>query len=200
MKLNIIAYIVIVVLIVVILLQNNCSGPSVSIKETRDTVVVYIVVHDTINGKISPPKIIKDTVWLDSPENTPDTTYFGLLRQYQKLGNRLFEKKTYNTPFQIGDYGTITVNDTIKGNALIGSSIITDLNIPVTTITVEKEAPIKRQFYVGLSITGTKLSPIKGIYGEGLFKTKKDKLYGIGIGWNGEIAYKGSLYWPLKFK
>ena len=199
MKLNIIAYLTIAILIFIILLQNQCSGPKTPPKETRDTVIVYKHTVDTIPGKTVylKGKSIKDTVWLK--ENKPDTTYKGLLQQYTLLGNNHFEQRVFKTDFPIADYGSVTVYDTIKANLLIGSSIITDLNIPVTTITIEKEAPLKTKLYYGITLTGTKTLPINGIFGDLLLQTKKEKIYSLGVGWNGEVTYKGSIYWPLKF-
>jgi len=201
MKLNLIAYITIALLICVILLQNKCSSPTPP-KETRDTVVVYKTIHDTILGEIVylKGKTVKDTVWLTSEENKPDSTYEGLLKQYNFLGNKYYEKRVFKTDFPIADYGSVTVYDTIKANSLIGSSIITDLNIPITTITVTKEAPIKRQLYVGFSLTGNSPAPINGVYVDVIFRTKKDRLYGVSMGYNGEPIYKISLLWPLKIK
>jgi len=182
-----IAYIVIGVFLLIILLQNQCSGPKTPPKEIRDTVIVYEIIRDTIPGEpiYLKGKTVRDTVWLT--ENKPDSTYNGLLSQYKTLGNSHFEKRLFKTDFPIS-------------NSLIGSSIVTNLNIPTTTITVEKEAPLKTKLYYGITLTGIKPQPINGVYGDLLLKTKKEKIYGLGVGWNGEIIYKGSIYWPLKFK
>lgn len=193
-------YFIISVLLVIILLQNQCDGPKTPPKEIRDTVIVYEHIRDTIKGETVylKGKTLKDTVWLT--ENKPDSTYNGLLKQYTTLGNNHFEKRIFKSNFSIADYGTITVYDTIRANSLTGNSIVTDLNIPVTTITVEKEAPLKTRLYYGITLTGTKSLSVNGIYGDILLKTKKEKIYNFGIGWSGEVTYKGGIYWPLTFK
>lgn len=197
---KIIPYITIVVLICVILLQNKCSSP-IPPKETRDTVIVYKTVHDTIPGK---PKLvaakIDTTIWMKKSDYKPDTTYKGLLKQYNFLGNKHFATNSFKTDFIIGDYGTVSVIDTVKENWLVSSVIQTDLKIPTTTITVTKESPPKRQIYAGFSATGNTSLPINGIYGDVMLKTKKDRLYGVSMGFNGEPVYKVSLLWPLKIK
>lgn len=194
-----IPYIVALILLIIILLQNKSCKTS-PVKETRDTVIVYIHIHDTVPGKTIYIKSEPDTVWLTKTEYKPDSTYNGLLKQYTFLGNNYFEKRLFNTTFQIADYGTVSVTDTIRENKLIGSSLITELNIPVTTITVEKESPPKTRLYFGISVTGTKTFPIRGIYGDGLLKTKNERIYGFGVGYDGELVYKGTLLWPLRFK
>lgn len=196
---NKLPYLVIIVLIAIILIQNQCNGPKTPPKETRDTVVVYKHIVDTFHTKPLPPKIVKDTVWMKSPENAPDTTYEGLFNQYTILGNKHFATKTYSTLFSLGEYGSLIVNDTIKENSLIGTGIITDLKIPTTTITVEKTVPY-RALYIGPEVTGNKNLPINGLYGRAILKTKNDHLYSISGGWNGEWQIGGGIYWRLKFK
>lgn len=196
MKFNIVAYILIIILIIIILFQNKCSRPRPS-KETVDTVVVFKHVVDTFY-KSSPPKIVikKDTVWQKAPENAPDTTYRELRLQYITLGNKFFERKTISTPFSIGKYGTITVHDSISQNNLLNQYITTDLKFPETTITTEKKVHY-RKFYGGFSLTGTKTDPVNGIFGDILFKTRKDQIYNIGIGYQKELTFKGGIFWPI---
>jgi hypothetical protein len=179
--------------------MQNRSCKTSPITEKRDTVTVYKHIVDTFYTKPLPPKIIKDTIWLKNPENTPDTTYNGLLNQYTILGNKYFETKIYNTPFSLGEYGSIIVKDSIKENSLIGSSIITNLKIPTTTITIEKTVPY-RALYIGPEVTGNKNLPINGLYGRAILKTKNDHLYSISGGWNGEWQIGGGMYWRLKFR
>lgn len=201
-------YLVIIGLLIFILLSNKgCIGGKSSNPEEikRDTVIKYIHVTDTIvKTKIVPIKTKKDTIWIKSPENKPDTTYEGLLKQYNFLGNKHFESKFYSNTFKIKDYGTVTLNDTIKANELIYSSLVSNLLIPEKTITIEKKIPY-RQLYIGLEALGNSDSPINGAFASGIFKTKKDNLYGLAIGYqkypdmkNGQVVYKASLHWPIK--
>jgi hypothetical protein len=199
MKLSNLPYLAIIVLIVIVFLQNKGCNEDTPIN-TVDTVTVYIHTVDTVYGK---PEIVytkSDTIWLKDTLFIPDTTYTGLLNQYTKLGNKYFTTNVFSTKFDISDYGSVTVTDTIYGNWLMGSSLITDLTIPVTTITVEKEAPSRRQLYGGPRFTGNSTLPVSGVYGDLLLKTKKDRIYGISIGYTGEIQFGGSLYYPIKIK
>lgn len=194
-------YIAIIILLLIILFQNrSCKSPIPAPK--IDTVTVYIPVKDTIT--IEKPVLIatkKDTVWMKKEENTPDSTYQGLLNQYTELGNRYFTTNVFQNRFKISDYGSITVTDSVYGNWLINSSIFTDLNIPITTITIEKPVTPKNQFYTGVTFTGNKITPLTAVYGNLLLKTKKDKIYAVSIGWDGERTnYAFSLYWKIKLR
>jgi len=200
MNLKTLPYIGIIVLLLIILLQNKgCLTQTGKHNIQIDTVVVYIPIYDTIVGNPLPPVIEKDTVWMTKTEFVPDTTYQGLLNQYTFLGNNYFEKRTFSTTFQIADYGFITSIDTVLENSLMGTSLITELNIPVTTITIEKKVSY-RALYIGTELSGNKLDPLNGVYISSLFKTKKDNIYGFSIGYTGEIVFKGSLHWKLRIK
>ena len=201
-KSNILAYIAIAILLGVLLLKN-CSTKPVKQQDSPkiDTVIVERIIHDTIPGE---PLLVKQeidtSIWVKRKENAPDTTYAGLLKQYKDLGDRLFIKKLYSTKFQIKDYGSVTVYDNISENTLISSDIITDLVIPTTTITVTKYAPIKRELYFGFQGMGNLQYPLRHIAIGGLLKDKKDHIYNLSIGYDGQFIYGGGLYWKVKFK
>jgi hypothetical protein len=194
-------YIAIIVLLVIILLQNKSCVPEPPAPSKIDTVIVYETVRDTIEIKI--PVLVAskpDTVWQDREEQTPDTTYNGLLKQYTDLGNRYFTTNTFQSRFQIANYGSVTVTDSIYGNWLMSSTLISDLKIPTTTITIEKDRPAKNQLYIGATFTGNATYPISGVYGGLLLKTKGDRIYGGSVGWTGEVTYGFSLYYKIKIR
>jgi len=192
-------YIGIIILILIILFQPK-PEPIVSPPKI-DTVYVYDTIRDTIQvekikyvgGKI-------DTVWMKEPGWIPDSTYQGLLAQYTLLGNHHFKRNVFSSEFKIADYGSVTVTDTIYGNWLINSWITTNLTIPTTTITIEKEAPKKNQFYFGPSVAFSKPSPISGVYGNILPKTKTDQIYSLSMGYNTEPTVMFGYYWKIKLK
>lgn len=198
-----IPYIGILVLLVIILLQNrSCESPKPQITPPQiDTVVIYEQIHDTIPGKpVYISTKIDTSIWMKKKDYAPDTTYSGLLLQYKILGNKHFSTNVFETEFKIGDYGYITITDSIRTNWLISSVITTNLSIPITTITVEKETPSKNQLYIGTIFTGNKINPISGVYIGGILKTKRDRLYGLSIGYDGNVSYAGSLYYKIKLR
>lgn len=197
-------YIGIIVLLLIVLLQNRgCNDPEVQDNTPKiDTVIVHEVIKDTVTIKIPVPiASIPDTIWLKKEENTPDTTYKGLLNQYKELGNRYFTTNVFKNNFEIEDYGYVTVIDSIYGNWLMSSSLITDLDVQYPEITIERKNPPVTQFYTGITFTGTKITPLTAVYGNFLLKTKKDRIYGAAIGWDGKnTVYSFSLYYKIRLK
>lgn len=198
-----IPYLIIIGLLFFILLQNRgCIGGKTTGKINRDTVIKYVHVTDTFTIKPKPVKSKKDTIWLKA--NKPDTTYEGLLKQYNILGNKHFETKFYSDTFAVGKYGHIFIDNTVKENKLISSKLRYDLKIPEKTITIKKTVPY-RQLYLGLEALGNSTDPLSGVLIGGIFKTKKDHLYGLGVGYvkspqvsSGDVMIKASIYWPIK--
>ena len=202
MNLKAIPYLLILGLLLFILLQNRgcVEGKSPADEIKRDTVIRYITVRDTITKvKLIPVKVKPDTIWRNRPKNKPDTSYQGLLKQYTFLGNKYFESKFYSDTLKIKTYGNIILNDTIKANSLVYRQLITNLLIPEKTIT-ETKLKSYRQVYLGGGIIGSPIYPIKGVYGSGIFKTKKDYLYEVGIGFDGGFIYQASIHGPLRVK
>jgi hypothetical protein len=192
--------IIIIVLFGLVILQRCNTGEKDIPTLKIDTVLVPIPVHDTVQAK---PKLIKskaDTLWRDSVRTITDSaSYKTILENYYSLGDKYYEKNTYQTEFKIKDYGSAIVTDTVFNNKLIGTSLIADLLIPEKTITIEKPIPAKNQLYVGGGIMGNPSSIISGINTGLLFKDKKDKIIGVSVIYNGNIQYGINSYWKIKF-
>lgn len=200
MKGRILSYLIISVLVFLVL-ARGCRDKSVETITKIDTLVVYDTVKEIIQGKTVFIKSKIDTsIWVKKADLKPDTTYNGLLHQYMTLGNKHYSINTFETEFKIGDYGTVVVSDSIQENWLKSSIIKTNLTIPTTTITVEKQAPPSIQLYIGPRIYGNKLEPISGVYGDISLKTKKDRLYNFSVGYNGEIQYGLGVQYKIKLK
>lgn len=193
-------YIAIIILLILVLFQpKRCQETPSSPK--IDTVIVYEKIRDTIIVK-EPVFVASkpDTIWLKKDENIPDSTYEGLLYQYTQLGNRYFTTNVFQTDFPISTFGYVTVTDSVYGNWLMTTSLVTNLQIPTTTITVEKESPKRNEFYVGPRFTGNSIHPISGVYGALILKTKKDLLYDISVGYNGEMQYGFGFLYKIKLR
>lgn len=202
---NSLPYIALIIMTVIILLQNDGCFPEKEMepKITIDTVIIYKEVKDTIPGKpVYISTKIDTSIWMKKSEYKPDTSYMGLLSQYRKLGNKHFSTNFFKTDFKIADYGTISITDSIRENQLIHTELTSNLNIPVTTITVEKEIPQKpkNQMFWGTGISGNKMQPISRVSLGLLLKNKKDKIYGFSLGYTGQLEYEGKLYFPIKIK
>jgi hypothetical protein len=69
----------------------------------------------------------------------------------------------------------------------------------VTTI-ITKQAPPKGALFIGGGVIGTKQLELQTIQGGALYKTKKDKIFGLHIGLNNnsQVIYGLSSYWKIK--
>lgn len=194
-------YIAIIALLLVILFQPWSCKPDGDLPSPEiDTVIVYKHITDTIIvEKPVPVASIPDTVWMKE-ENAPDSTYEGLLSQYTELGNRYFTTNVFQTDFQISTFGYVTVTDSIYGNWLMTTTLVSNLKIPTTTITIEKEIPKRNELFAGPRLTGNHIYPISGVYGAAILKTKRDILYDFSIGYNGEMQYGFGILYKIKLR
>ena len=200
MKLTQILALSIVILLGVVLFQytkiKNFQPPAPKV----DTVTNYIEVHDTVPGK---PKLVKvidvDTVFYPKIEYLPHPDYDILLTQYENLIVKHFSKNVFQTTVPI-KYGIATIIDTVTENKSIGNQLILDVMFPEKIITVTKPAPPKREFYVGTIGSATKENFLSGVNLGGLYKDKRDRIYGASRGINDQklIEYNFSMYIKLK--
>lgn len=106
--------------------------------------------------------------------------------------------------------GTVAVTDTISQNRILGRTF--DAKVKERTIKetlIVKELP-KTQVYYGFTGGFNKADVVSNIGGGLLVKTKKDKIYQVGVGvanrvtdgTNGSLSpYIGAgVYWKIKFK
>lgn len=200
MKLTQILALSIVILSGVVLYQHNKIKNFQPLPPKVDTVINYVKVHDTIPGK---PKLIrvidKDTIFYPKIEYLPHPDYDILLDQYQRLASKHFVTKIFETKFPI-KYGYATIIDTVTENKLVGNNLILDVEFPEKIVTVTKFAPPTRQYYIGTIGTLTTQNFLNSVSIGGLYKDKKDRIFGASIGINqtGNIQYGVSSYIKIK--
>lgn len=197
---NDIGYLVLIAILSIVIFFQKCGGKSYIPPAPKiDTVIHYVEIHDTVKGKTKYIKSKPDTLWMDSLVYRPDTSYYKLLDQYKALGNKHFSTNIFKSEFSLGEYGKATVTDTINHNQLISSGLSYKITIPEKTITIEKQAPAKRQLYIGAGTYGSRQNIIDGVYVGGLYKDRKDRITGASIGYGGGHIQVGvSSYWKLK--
>jgi hypothetical protein len=129
----------------------------------------------------------------------------------QALLKDFFTKNIYKDTLQLPDsLGTIAMIDTITQNKILGRTF--NASVKQRTIKetmIVKELP-KTQVYYGLTGGFNKADVVSNIGAGLLIKTKKDKIYNLGIGvsnrvtdgTNGTLSpYIGAgVYWKIKFK
>jgi hypothetical protein len=191
----------VIAILTIIMFFQKCGGDKyVPPAPTVDTVIQYVQIHDTVKGKIKYIKSKPDTLWMDSLVYRPDTSYYKLLDQYKALGNKHFSTNIFKSEFNLGEYGKATVTDTVNHNQLIASGLSYNISVPEKTITIEKQAPAKRQIYIGAGAYGSRQNIIDGVYVGGLYKDRKDRITGASIGYgNNQLQFGVSSYFKIKF-
>ena len=197
---NKILVIVIAALLFIVAAQHKgCNTPEIK----ADTVTLHDttwLTHDSlIVKKLKVKEIIHDTL---PPEYIADTNYPKLKAQYDALVIAHLAKKVYADTVKLDTLGYVTVADTVHKNELQNRSYKYNYKIPTITVTtiITKQAPPKGALFIGGGFTNTKQLELQTIQGGVLYKTKKDKIFGLHIGLNNnsQVIYGVSSYWKIK--
>ena len=110
-------------------------------------------------------------------------------------------KEVYKDTLKLNDgLGYVSVIDTVSQNKIIGRVWNSQVNkIIIKDTKIVKKAPVN-QLYIG-AVSGFDRVNIVNYVGPTLvFKTKKDKLYSLGIGYgtNKQISLQGGIFWKIK--
>jgi len=177
--------IIIVVLIVVIILLQQCSGPLLNLNpfgNTSDTPVEGTVITNvetiwdtlTVDSLVYVPEY--DTNIVTEYDTVPaDIDTLAILRDY-------YSKYFYSDTIDLDTLGIITINDTVTRNSIIWRKINPTLYIPTTTITRDSLIS-KNEFYYGFGLAGNR-QQFSYIGGELLYRSKRKKIIGAGLGLN----------------
>lgn len=181
---------------------NSIFKPKPTAITKTDTITKYIVsVTDTqylpeivgVTNTIHVPKYIHDTTTFVEVVIEPTDTAAILQRYFQVVN--------YSDVQKIGDYGTVTINDSVTENRIKSRHLITNLVIPEKTITITKE--VKRTIgYVGFSGMGSAADPFYSVGADLSLKFKSDKIFGVGVQYdkNGVLYYQGRFALPIRLK
>jgi hypothetical protein len=191
---------IVLVLVAVILFQNN--GCTYIDNQKPEVITVHDTTwerHDSlIIKKLKIKEVIHDTL---PPEYIADTNYPKLKAQYDALVISYLAKNIYADTLKLDTLGYIAIADTLYKNELQNRSYKYDYKIPTitTTTTITKVAPPKSALFMGGGIT-VNSTEVKSLYGGFLYKSKKDKVFGLNIGvtGNSKIVYGVQSYWKIK--
>ena len=173
-----IVYGLIIAFLLIMLFRAECGKPEGKIVKVDGK--KYEVLKHTIDTQYVPYKVSgkKDTI-------VEDTTIYvevpvmdsNAMRKYVE---DYYSKRVYNDTFNI-EYGSIYVQDTVSTNKIIGRMWGTDLLIPTITDTkIVKELP-KNELYLGARVDLQKNGTFVGIGPSLLLKTKRNRIYGVGV-------------------
>jgi hypothetical protein len=191
---------IILVLVAVLLFQNN--GCTYIDNQKPEIITVHDTtwqVHDSlIIKKLKIKEVIHDTL---PPEYVADTNYPKLKAQYDALVVSYLAKNIYADTVKLDTLGYVAVADTVYKNEIYNRSYKYNYKIPTITVTttITKYAPAKGALFVGGGITGNS-NQVNSLNGGFLYKSKKDKVFGVNIGIDGnsQIIYGVQSYWKIK--
>jgi len=170
------------------------------IKHTIDTVEVEKIKTVTKKGKDIVHEVIDvDTLVLKELVNV-DTA--ALLKDY-------LAKVVYKDTLKLdGDLGTIALTDTITKNRILGRTWDAKVKERIIKEELIVKEPAKAQLYYGINAGFNKADYVSAVGAGVILKTKKDKLYQLGIGVNNRTTdgtngafspYVGfGTYWKIK--
>ena len=199
---NNIQLVIIVVLIIIIILQQQCSGPSTGLNLFNKNLKQPTPIEGTVITKIETKW---DTIKIDSLIYVPkwrthtiteydtipaDIDTLSILKDY-------YTKYFYTDTLDLDTLGNIVINDTISHNLITSRKIIPNIYIPTTTI--ERDSLIsKNEFYYGFGLAGNK-QQFNYIGGELLWRSKRKKVIGLGVGINQNLQpiLTGRLFWKI---
>jgi hypothetical protein len=195
---KILVFVVMVLLFTVTLQHKGCVSSQIK----ADTVTLHDTtwqVHDSlIVKKLKVKEIIHDTL---PAEYIADTNYPKLKAQYDALVFAHLAKKVYTDTVKIDTLGYVAVADTVHKNELQNRSYKYNYKIPTITVTtiITKQAPPKGALFIGGGVTGNP-NEVKSLFGGFLYKSKKDKVFGLNVGLTGnsKIVYGVQSYWKIK--
>ena len=170
-------------LIIVIFLLRECKGESKGAPIEPATIVKIETKYDTIVETVETyipeyrtkvkwkTKTVHDTVEI---HDTIPVDTASVLEEY-------FATYAYTDTLK-KDSVTFVINDTISQNRILSRGINYSLVYPTTIISTEREVN-KRELYIGFGLGGDR-QQISYAGSELILRTKKEKLYGVGIGIN----------------
>lgn len=135
------------------------------------------------------------------PAYQPDTTYAGLLAQFQRLLDAHLTTTVQADTIRLDTLGHVAILDSVRENRIVSRSAAYSWRLPVVTNTVTIQEPYKptRGLYIGGGLTAGTDYAITGIDGGLMLRTKRDQLLGLRIGFSPLTGPTAGLqaYWPL---
>jgi len=173
-----IVYGLIIAFLLIMLFRSECGKPKVEIVKVDGK--KYEVIKQKIdtqyvryNVKGRTDTLIEDTtIYVEVP--VIDTT---AMRKYVE---EYYAKKVFNDTIKL-DYGKIYIQDTVSTNKIVSRLWNADLLMPTITDTkIVKELP-KNELYFGARVDLQKNGTFVGIGPSLLLKTKRNRIYGVGV-------------------
>ena len=174
---------IIIGLIIVIFLLRECRGEKSPLPTEPITIVKIETKYDTIVETVPTyiPKYKTRVKWKTKTVHDTIEIHDTIPVDTASVLEEYFAAYAYTDTLK-KDSVTFIINDTISQNKILSRGIKYNLVYPTTIIQTEREVN-KRELYVGFGLGGDR-QQISYAGSELILRTKKDKLYGVGIGVN----------------
>ena len=201
------------VLLIAIVVFQQCGGNK---KTTGEIIKVDGKKYELIKHEIDTFEVVKTKIVTKKGEDiyheTIKEVIIPTIVDTQALLHDYFAKNIYKDTLQLPDsLGTVSLIDTITQNKILGRTFnarVKQRTIKETLIV--KELP-KTQVYFGFMGGFNKVDVVSNIGAGALIKTKKDKIYQLGVGVANKVGsdgtsgvlspfISGGVYWKIKFK
>ena len=141
--------------------------------------------------RIKGDSILRDTIIYVGVPIEIDT--LNILKDY--LATKIFVDT-----LRIDSMGYVSVRDTISENKIIGREYVSKLRMMIVTNKVIVKEPSKTQIHAGFGASFDKINLMNSLHGDILIKTKKDKIFSIGLGIDHTSApfVNTTLYWKIR--
>ena len=174
---------IIIGLIIVIFLLRECRGEKSPLPAEPVTIVKIETKYDTIVETVPTyiPKYKTRVKWKTKTVHDTVEVHDTIPVDTASVLEEYFATYAYTDTLK-KDSVTFIINDTISQNKILSRGIKYNLVYPTTIIQTEREVN-QRELYVGFGLGGDR-QQISYAGSELILRTKKDKLYGVGIGIN----------------
>jgi hypothetical protein len=174
---------IIIGLIIVIFLLRECRGEKSPLPTEPVTIVKIETKYDTIVETVPTyiPKYKTRVKWKTKTVHDTVEIHDTIPVDTASVLEEYFATYAYTDTLK-KDSVTFIINDTISQNKILSRGIKYNLVYPTTIIQTEREVN-ERELYVGFGLGGDR-QQISYAGSELILRTKKEKLYGVGIGIN----------------
>jgi hypothetical protein len=178
----------VMVLAAILLYQSQCTKKDIEDPEVIITVETKWDTATITQTEYVPQWRTRTEVDIDTFTVPVDT--LSILKDY-------YAKYFYQDTLKLDSLGYLVLNDTISKNKVLSRGFDSKISIPTTTITKEIYLN-KREFYWGLGVSG-RPDQLNYVGGEFLYRTKKKKVYGLGVGFNQDFepVFGGRMYFKI---
>lgn len=194
----------IIILIIIILILRGCGGPSPIVKPSVIKIdgKKYNVVKHTIDTTYIPKNTViyhkgKDIiVEKEVPIMIPlDIDTLALIKDY-------YTSRSYKDTLTLDSLSFVILSDTIAKNRIESRKFQSHIVYPIIKETIIAIEPPRNQVFLGASLGFDKTNIVNFAGPSVIFKSKKDHLYSLGVGYSNAktVSIQAGVFFKIKLK